>query len=345
MSSFTPQHRPAGAKRPLVGRIGFVIAWILVMVAVTGIVVWATYRYWTDIFRIWRQFTGLVVPQLKIMGLCALVLFATVVAVVALQVLASRWRKLRVFVTYQNAVAELAAEITEALRKHGLDAEFIPFLERDHDKLIQDVRQRLRRCDAVVAVPGEVKSFIDAELLSASTLRKPIVIVKHRPGQTLPDTAYRGYPVFGIVPLRGYDHRPLGHLIGYACNHWSDVPLNLIRALSGAGDAFMVALVGVTLLGLPRFVIEILVVAGQTGLAYRIALWTYWAFFGAFLAVFVIKFAGAVIAKFRAIRTVKQDVVTGAFTYDRVEEGLGFLSSDREILSCLEREPLALRHP
>ncbi len=38
-------------------------------------------------------------------------------------------------------------------------------------------------------------------------------------------------------------------------------------------------------------------------------------------------------------------LVTGAFTFQRLADGLSLLSSDREILSCLEREPLALRHP
>jgi hypothetical protein len=283
------------------------------------------------------------VSHLKIMSLCALILLAFVLGVVALQLLGSRWRRLRVFVTYQNAVAELAEEITEALKKHGLNAEFIPFVEREHDKLIEEVLQRIRSCNAVVAVPGETRSFIDSELLTASGLRKPIVIIKHRPSQTLPDTAYSGYPVFNLNDLRRYDHRPLKHFILYMCNYWSDVLLNLIRVLRSAGKSYWIFAVSILCLFIEDFA-DFFLMPSLPNYAYYAGILTYWVIFGALVTVFVFSFACAVIDKFRAIRTMKQNIVNRAFTYERLQEALSLLKSDRDILSCIEREPLALRH-
>jgi len=335
--------QPSTIGRRVLNGLLIMLVWVVLIALLAGLG-WATYRFNVNRYRALPAFVRFILPQLKIMGLCALALLATTTVVVGLQFLASRWRTLRIFVTYHHAALDEVTEIVEALKGDGIDARFIPFAERDHDELIHDVRQHIRQCDAVVAVPGTERSFIDAELLSASTLGKPIIIVKHKDGQTLPDTVYRGYPVLDLSKLRVYDHHPLARLFRFACNHRRDVPLNLLRALSGTGAALLVIASAPVALSLPSVATDLLITFGFTTLAFKVALWTYWTFLILFIGIFGLAFASGVIAKLRAIRTVRQEIITHTFTYEALEKALSKLPSDARILICLERTPLPLRH-
>lgn len=128
------------------------------------------------------------------------------------------WRPIRVFVSFQHDREEEANVIEKCMRAAKLEVMRLPFDPGvDHSSLLIRVRQLLRRCDALVCLPGARTSFVDAEILAASTMNKAIVFVVAAESSRLPNTALYGYPVFRLQKLASRQYMPLVSMLKLAC--------------------------------------------------------------------------------------------------------------------------------
>jgi hypothetical protein len=56
----------------------------------------------------------------------------------------------------------------------------------------------IKNCDSVLCLPGLVESYVEHEVLAATTSNKPIVFLVSENSATLPNTADKRYPVFRL---------------------------------------------------------------------------------------------------------------------------------------------------
>ncbi len=265
-------------------------------------------------------------------------LLAAVIASAVLFLL-TRWRRIRVFITYQHDLKERVRVMCEQLRAHGVRSWFIPFDTRaEHDDVLRRVLDGIRSADLVITVPGSQPSFVDAEILSATTLQKPLLIVTgEHVGRRL-GTAFEGYPRFSMRMLEKGGYRPLAELIHHVCNHWSSA-WNVIgmgvRAFcwvwSGAGALLVV---GHFLLDVVTYLVTL--VSIETALEidrlelHAITVVVIVATLGAFAM-----FGLAVAGRIRARRISRQTTLTGKSTYKKLKTALEDSMPTEELVDCL----------
>jgi hypothetical protein len=114
-----------------------------------------------------------------------------------------RWRRARVFVSYQHLSEDLAIDIFERLRMYHIKPIMLPFRENvEHDLLLDDVKTNIARSDAVVCIPGETPSFVENEVAMAFALEKPLFFVTRSDHLSrIPNTAKKGYPIVNLNVL------------------------------------------------------------------------------------------------------------------------------------------------
>jgi hypothetical protein len=141
--------------------------------------------------------------------------FFVLLAVVRL----GRRKTVVVFVSYPHELAPVAKAIAEHLDDGThTRVRFIPFRERtdQHDEVISEVRQFLIESDVVVAVPANRSGFFESEILAASVLERPVMLIAVEGSFHLPDTAYSGYPVLSHSRLVTSNFLPLRKLVQVA---------------------------------------------------------------------------------------------------------------------------------
>jgi hypothetical protein len=109
------------------------------------------------------------------------------------------------------------------MTKCGIRAEKLPFVESpDSDTLLRQVDQEIHACDIFVCVPGNRTSFVDNEVGKASFGKKPVlfVFVEADAPPHLPNTAYKGYPVFALEGLQREGFRTLANFCSYLAADW-----------------------------------------------------------------------------------------------------------------------------
>jgi len=131
------------------------------------------------------------------------------------------WRRIRVFVSFEHKLEPIAEEIANALGRTELIVERVQFdTHASHDEVLSRVRGALQHCDAVVCLPGTRSSFVESEILVASTMRRLIVFVVSRDSPRVPNTAMYGYPVFVLEKLQHRGYRELASGIKLGCGSW-----------------------------------------------------------------------------------------------------------------------------
>jgi len=276
-----------------------------------------------------------------------LLIGGTILLTMAVLLARSRWRRLKVFISFHHGNEAIARTIRRSCEARGFAVSQLEYQPRDHDQVISTVREFLSRANVMIAVPGDAKSFVDAEILSASVLQKPVIFIKRTDQETLPDTALRGYPVFDLKKLEAHQLEPLVRFVHYACNSWRDVLRDFGRAvvmvsqgmvscglIFGAGVAIAVDIIDK--LSTMFYSVSPTIFAFVQGVLNLV--------WGMVLTVLVgIAFPLLLFWKVRAMRIVKQTLVTGGLTFAMLKDGLSILKADKAILECLEQSPLAER--
>ena len=262
------------------------------------------------------------------------------------QLLLSRWKRLVVFISYQHDAEPIAAQIAASLKNHHVESIYQPYQPGEHDVVVEEVRRMIRSSDAVVAIPGPVRSFVDAEILAASVREKPIIFIKRADGETLPDTALKGYPVFRYTCVSRQKFAPLSRFIKFACNHWTDALRNILRvSASLVPIAVTIGFVIALLDFIADFANVILLLFVGLESMFWVDIGEEVIFLFSFAVATAVVITLAIWRRTRAIRVCRQKIISGNLTYKILSDGLGPSAADQAIIDCLEKEPLMPRHP
>ena len=256
----------------------------------------------------------------------------------------SRWT-LVVFVTFHHGRKAWLDKIVQCLETSRIQVLYLRFEPREHDSVLQEVARNLRQCDLVISIPGDEKSFVDAEILAATSLQKPVIFIKDPTLQDLPDTALSGYPVFSAECLEQRQWVPLVRFCQYAGRHWRETYRAIQRTAVECQETFAWISAG---LFVPLFLGDLLE---------PIFIW----FFGAgrvarvemylkdlplavlFLVIALVRIILTISRQKSALRAVRQTLLSGDLTFPILEASLGTLKADRAVVDCLLKQPLQPR--
>ncbi len=315
----------------------------------TAIILYSFYKYFSKVYSLgFSDFLKLVLNNLKQIGLMALLAAAAVIIVglfILLQGLFGKWRSVRVFISYQHQHTALVTKLEAILKTKWIKPDLIPFLPADHDTIIEKVQKSIKDSDLLIILPGLEKSFVDAEIMLASSLKKPIIFFKITDDQRIPDTSYKGYPVFDLQKLEEYRFRPLHRFILYVTKSSKDVLQNFPRTLVAfynQSDSMTVVLGVIFFLYLISgpFIIIFANLEWQFSLG-RIF---FWLFTTVSIGYFLFKYLKVFTERLRVISITRQTILTGNMTYDLLSGCFTELEADKEILHCINDQPLFTKH-
>jgi hypothetical protein len=262
----------------------------------------------------------------------------------------------RVFISFHHSREETAEELARSLADRGLIVGRIPFRpDYEHDDLLQRIQNEIRGCTAMVCLPGDQPSFIENEVLVASTLRKFILFVVGEKDPRLPNTAYYGYPVFRSERLSRQRFEPIAELILLVAGNWR---ASLRHFLDGWSQhlengkllfwlvIFFVAgtyIVGAVYAFATADVAEVVSFVSSFHRAYFGVLGG-WMIFWIWLNAFLIGSVFALIGQLRARRVLRQDILTGHVTRDVLRQRIGGGKRALRLLACIREKPPAAEH-
>jgi hypothetical protein len=197
--------------------------------------------------------------------------------------LSFRWvshRRIRVFISFNREIEPVACEVQACFQRVGIDAMRIPYSSKaSHQEIVEGVLRGIKSSDVVVCLPGTSQSFVESEVLAATTAGKPIVFVVSQDGGTLPNTADKRYPVVSLEKTTANNFSALSSFVEYVGNSFSS---NMRLCLSSLMHPWLMfsaskllyaycAIVGL-LFVLCYFSVRIAVPAGNLGLSEAAAL-------------------------------------------------------------------------
>lgn len=123
-------------------------------------------------------------------------------------------RRRSIFVSFQNRREAEASQLETALAKGCFRVLRVPYAPGSgHQGVVVAVNDLLRQADAVVCLPGQDASFVEAEVAAATVAHKPVLFLVPI-GGTLPNTADKQHPAFvhervaaqGFAPVTEFLH-------------------------------------------------------------------------------------------------------------------------------------------
>lgn len=335
-------------------RVGTILIPILLIVTLLSGGYWVIHKWdpgWFTYYENGRQ-PGLIAPVVNFIKLLGLIVTFSAAAVILVAIstfirgLFGKWRTIKVFMSYEHQHLGLVENLRSSLKNKWIDPVFLPFEDTDHDLLIESVQREIRRCDMVIVLPGSERSFVDAEILTASSLQKPIAFIKITEAQRTPDTSYRGYPLFDLAILQEFQFRPLERFIRHVTGAAPDVMKSFYRTTVRfyKKKGFFVLAGFFACDTISEIVSSIVKFFVSPALEQTITTIVFWAFTAVAMIIFFWVYFNVIWERLRAIKITRQKTRSGHFTYELLSKGLDVLDADREILYCILEVPLPTRH-
>src|SRR5262245_49742397 len=129
---------------------------------------WSWWNLWTQpLNKLFRHIDGETVWMVTAAygkgALCSIMIILFIM-IIYLIINPTRWRRARVFVSYQHMSEDIATTIAERLDQNYLRPIKLPFLENpEHNSLLDNVKTRIKESDLLVCIPGEKPSFVEHE--------------------------------------------------------------------------------------------------------------------------------------------------------------------------------------
>ena len=327
------------------------LAIVLIICAVVTLVLDINYRGFIESSAVFETMT----PATRLAFFAMPAAFLAVLAI-GLARFAYSGHHVRVFVSFHHSREETAEALERSLAERGLVVGRIPFRpDYAHDDLLQRIQREIRGCTAMVCLPGAQPSFIENEVLVASTLRKFILFVVGETDPRLPNTAYYGYPVFRLERLSRQNFEPIAQLILLMAGNWK---ASLRHFLDGwtqhlANGRLLLWLVIVFVAG--TYVVGAFYAAMTAGFAevvrfvssfHRayIELLGGWMILWIWLNAFLIGSVFALTGQIRARQVLRQDILTGHLTREVLRRRIGGGKRALRLLACIREKPLAAEH-
>lgn len=277
-----------------------------------------------------------------ILQLLWMILFSIVIVIVVailstLRALLGKWRTINVFISYEHRHKDIVSILRSSLDSRWINPVFVPFEPTDHDILIEKVQRSIKSADLVLVLPGSQKSFVDAEVLTASALEKPIIYIKVTDTQRTPDTSYTGYPVFDLEKLQKYSYAPLSRFILYIGNAATDMMKNFFRTTNSFyhKKGLNVLLGFLACDTVTRFLEGFVSFFVNVEWERKTGYFVYWTFTAIAVLIFATVYLGVLNERRRAIRVTRQKIRTGSLTFEMLSKGLDALYADKAIMDCM----------
>lgn len=263
-------------------------------------------------------------------------------------IFSSRWRNPKVFVSYKNTekgaevnTTKMALAIKEHLEKKGITVLFFQYTKTlHHDNVNFEIQKMLRKCNAMIVIPDPYHpSYVDSEILYASTEQKPVFIIKHTKDQKLPNTANSGHTVLLWDKLKKEKLEPLNYLLKYVHSYWSQrlfviglpfISFSFPILAIGEDDNFIKSAVVFAITAL-------ILVYFSTSIDY--ALWGIkiiiagFGIIGSFLTI------SKIIETIHFQKIIRQSILSGGSTYEY------YLASEMKesVIKCIDKNGLAIK--
>lgn len=123
-------------------------------------------------------------------------------------------RRPAVFVSFHHSRQAQAVTVADALSRSGFEVRRLPFdPAAGHQAVISEMQRLQRGADALVCLPGDRQSVVDAEVYAAAVMRQPVVFVVAGSDGSLPNAADKRYPVMNGDIAAGFGWAPLAELL------------------------------------------------------------------------------------------------------------------------------------
>lgn len=143
-----------------------------------------------------------------------------------------------IFLSFQHMRESLAVAVENALGREGFLVYRLPYQqEATHQNVVTEVNKAIRRCDAVVCLPGSTESYVEIEVGAATHGFKPIAFAVPSQGGTLPNSADKRYPVFRLEAIEAELYKPLAAFLHYVV---ADLTSGLQQVWESARHPFVV---------------------------------------------------------------------------------------------------------
>jgi hypothetical protein len=125
-------------------------------------------------------------------------------------------RRLKVFISFNNAREGLAETLQNCFHKDGTKVLRVPFDQTaTHQHVVMRATDGIKKCDSFVCLPGLAASYVEHEVFAATTSTKPVVFLISENSGTLPNTADKRYPVFRLEVALREQFSPLIEFVYY----------------------------------------------------------------------------------------------------------------------------------
>ena len=274
-------------------------------------------------------------------------IFAATTLVPLILLFRTRFRKPVVFISFKHIHEEKAIDLETRLKAENFEVERLAFSPNySHDEVVNQVLIKLQKADVVVTIPdAKNASFVDSELLAASVLKIPIVLIQYQKQQAQPGTLLLGYPVFNYQCVQEKQFLPLFRFLRFATRSSRDYLNQVIRIFRQMFDP-------ITLLGFGIVVAISLLIKFGFQLAKWILLDVLQWSIGHFIlendemihSLFIILILGVTVYTianaFHTIGVARQITVTGKESYQTFKDAFSYLKDDKEMLECIHQNNL-----
>jgi hypothetical protein len=111
----------------------------------------------------------------------------------------AKQRVVTAFISFSHSMEEIAEYLERELKAKGIRVGRIPYKKHaEHQEIVVPVQDCIIKCDALFCIPGPTASFVESEVMAASTTKKIIFFLTGEYQGTLPNTADKRYPVFKL---------------------------------------------------------------------------------------------------------------------------------------------------
>ena len=274
-------------------------------------------------------------------------IFVAVILVPLILLFRTRFRKPVVFISFKHVHEEKAIDLETRLKAENFEVERLAFSPNyTHDEVVSQVLVKLQKADVVVTIPdAKNASFVDSELLAASALKVPIVLMQYQKQQAQPGTLLLGYPVFNYQCVQEKKFIPLFRFLLFVTRSSRDYLNQVARIFRQMFDP-------ITLLGFGIIVAIFLLIK----FGFQLVKWIFldvlqWSIGHLILendemihSVFIMLILGYTIYiianAFYIIGVARQITVTGRESYQTFKDAFSSLKDDKEMLECIHQNNL-----
>ncbi|MFK7774939.1 MAG: hypothetical protein AB8F94_22560 [Saprospiraceae bacterium] len=259
----------------------------------------------------------------------------------------TRFRKPVVFISFKHVHEEKAIDLETRLKVENFEVERLAFSPNyTHDEVVSQVLVKLQKADVVVTIPdAKNASFVDSELLAASALKIPIVLMQYQKQQAQPGTLLLGYPVFNYQSVQEKKFLPLFRFLLFVTRSSRDYLNQVIRIFRQMFDPITLGIFGLVVAAflLIKFGFQLI-----KWILLDVLQWNIGHFIlesdEMYHSLFIILILGftvySIVNAFYTIGVARQITVTGKESYQTFKDAFSYLKKDKEMLECIHQNNL-----